>query len=202
MSFRSATSTPAVGLAPPADPRPTILAAASPLRTAALFGPLKLQTAAIRRNDTSPLSRVKSTNYLDGVLAAGDAIRAGCDDALFLNTRDRIACTTVGNIFAVIGSQLVTPPLGDGAIDGTARGVLLGAGEDLGLVPLERSLTLGDLAQADAIICTNSLRIVAPVISLDRKPIAGSRRGAALASEMAKLVRVDVGVDPRRLGDS
>ena len=60
---------------------------------------------------------------------------------------------------------------------------------------------MGDLATADAIVCTNSLRLVAPVVALDRKPVAGSLRGAALMTHMAQLVREDVGVDPRRLAD-
>ena len=121
------------GLAPPSHPRPTILAAPAPLRASALFTPLKLHVAAVRRNETSPLSRLKTLNYLDGVLAAREAIRAGCDDALFLNTRDRVACTSVGNVFAVIGQELVTPPLADGALAGTARAIMLRSGEDLGL---------------------------------------------------------------------
>jgi len=41
--------------------------------------------------------------------------------------------------------------------------------EDLGLAAVERSLTLSDLAGADAIVCTNSLRIVAPVVAIDRR---------------------------------
>ena len=189
------------GLAPPSDPRPTILAVPAPLRASALFAPLKLHVAAVRRNETSPLSRLKSLNYLDGVLAARDALRAGCDDALFLNLRERVACTSVGNLFAVIGQELVTPPLTDGVLAGTARAIMLRSGEDLGLAAVERSLTLADLGRADAVLCTNSLRLVSQVVALDRKPIAGSLRTAALATQMAKIVQADCGIDPRRFID-
>ena len=186
------------GLAPPTTVRPTIIVATTPLRATALFAPLKLHVVDIRRNATSPLSRMKSLNYLDGVLAAGQALRAGCDDAVFLNVRERVTCTSVGNIFALIGSHLVTPPLNDGVVPGTARGALLRASEDLGLAPVERSVTMAELSSADEVLCTNSLRLVAPVVALDRKPVASGPRFAALMTLMAQLVREDVGVDPRR----
>ena len=189
------------GLAPPKQPRATILATSAPLRAVALFAPLKLHVVAVRRNDTATSSRVKSLNYLDGVLAAGDALRAGCDDALFLNTRDQVACTSVGNVFAVIGSQLVTPPVSDGAVPGIARGMLLGAAEGLGLAAVERSLTMTDLTAADAIFSTNSLRLVAPVVALDRRPVPDSLRGAAPMAHIAELVKADVGIDPRQFAD-
>ena len=115
--------------------------------------------------------------------------------------RDRVTCTSVGNVFAVMSSQLVTPPVSDGVVPGIARSAMLRAAEDLGLVPIERSLTMGDLGGADAILCTNSLRLVSPVVMLDRKPVGDGSRGAALTSHLARLVREDVGIDPRRFAE-
>ena len=191
------------GLAPPSTPKPTILASVSPLRATALFAPLKLHVVDTRRNETSPIARVKSLCYLDGVLASQAAIASGCDDALFLNTRDRVACTSVGNIFALIGDQLVTPPREDGIVPGIARGVLLRTCADLGFEPVERSLTLDALEAADDLLVSNSLRLVAPVLSLGRQ-----RRGLtaarveALIAHMARLVRDEAGIDPRSLATS
>lgn len=191
------------GLAPPADPKPTILASVTPLRAAALFAPLKLHATAIRRNDTSPAARVKSLDYLDGVLASREAIAAGCDDALFLNTRDRVACTSVGNLFAIMGDQLVTPPIEDGVVVGTTRGILLGTCEEIGLEPVERSLALDDLDLADEIVVTNSLRLVAPVTSIGRKArVSAGRHTEALIVHLARFVRDETGVDPRRLAEA
>ena len=62
-------------------------------------------------------------------------------------------------------------------------------------------MTLADLGRADAVLCTNSLRLVSQVVALDRKPLAGSLRTAALATQMAKIVQADCGIDPRRFID-
>ena len=189
------------GLAPPADAKPTILAAVTPFRAQALFSPLKLHETAIRRNDTSPAARVKSLAYLDGILASREALAAGCDDALFLDTQGRVACTSVGNVLALFGETLVTPPSADGTVPGIARKVLLDTCEDLGLEPIERALTRADLDRADEVLVTNSLRLVAPVVAIGR---ASRRTGAAaeaLIAHVARLVREETGIDPRGLAE-
>lgn len=189
------------GLAPPADVSPTILAAVAPPRPQALFAPLKLHETAIRRNDTSPVSRVKSLNYLDAILASREAIAAGCDDALFLDTRGRVACTSVGNVLALIGETLATPPVADGIVPGIARKTLLESCEGLGLEPVERSLTRSDLERADEVLVTNSLRLVAPVVAIGRARRRTGARAEALIAHMARLVRDETGVDPRALAE-
>ncbi len=69
-----------------------------------------------RRNEFSPLSGIKSLNYLDNILARQEAQRAGCDDALLLNTLGRLAESTIANLFVQRDGQLLTPPLSEGAL--------------------------------------------------------------------------------------
>ena len=191
------------GLAPPSNPKPTILAAVAPLRAAALFAPLKLHVTEIRRNETSPVSRVKSLAYIDGVLASREALAAGCDDALFLNTKGRVACTSVGNVLALIGNQLVTPPVLDGVLPGVVRAVLARSCDDLGLEWIERSLALEELDAADDVLVTNSLRLIAPVTAIGRRRRASTAgRSEALIVHVARLVRDESAVDPRTLATS
>ena len=191
------------GLAPPKDLKPTIFATTAPLRTAALFAPVTLHVTTIRRNETSPAARVKSMAYIDSVLATREAIEAGCDDALFLNANEDVACTAIGNVFALFGDQIVTPPLSDGIIAGTARGIILGTCNELGLEPIERSLSQADFARADAALVTNSLRLVAPVTAIGRIHVgsSSSRRVQALVAQVAALIRNETGVDPRKLAE-
>ncbi|WP_018263038.1 aminotransferase class IV [Methylobacterium sp. WSM2598] len=156
------------GLRPPPAPRPRLLVTAAPLADpGTAFAPLALRTTGIRRNDTSPTSRHKTLGYLDAVLAAEEAARAGADEALFLNTRGRVACAGTGSLFALIGGALVTPPLADGVLAGIVRGWILARAPDLGIAAQERSLRPEDLAGAEALFVTNSLRLIAPVRALD-----------------------------------
>jgi branched-chain amino acid aminotransferase len=74
-----------------------------------------------RRNEHSPLSRIKSLGYGDNILARREAIDRGADDAIMLNTEGHVACATVGNVFFRIEGAWVTPPKADGILAGLAR---------------------------------------------------------------------------------
>lgn len=161
------------GLAIPEKQSPTIFATSAPWSAAGAFKPQHLRVSTIRRNDTSPSSGVKALPYLDNILALDGAVRAGADDALLLSTRETVACTAVANVFALVGHQLITPPLDDGALPGTTRALLLALAPLCGLVPEERSLVLDDLRGADAVFTTNSLRLIARAISLDGHAFSG-----------------------------
>lgn len=153
------------GLAPPAKPTPTLLMTVAPASLAPPK-PARLITAqATRRNEHSPLSRLKTLNYLDSILARQEAVRRGADDALMLNTAGRVAETPVANLFAVIDGYLLTPPLADGVLPGIRRGLIMEneAAE-------ERSLSPADLAQAREIFLSNSLGIT-PVIEIDGQSV-------------------------------
>jgi branched-subunit amino acid aminotransferase/4-amino-4-deoxychorismate lyase len=58
--------------------------------------------SAVRRNETSPLSRLKTLNYLDNLLARRAARAAGADEAILLNTRGDVA-EGASNAFIVAG---------------------------------------------------------------------------------------------------
>jgi branched-chain amino acid aminotransferase len=191
------------GIAPPKDPKPTVFATFGPLRSNALFAPLSLHVTKILRNESSPASKLKSLSYVDSVLGTAEAIAAGCDDALFFNTRGHVACTAIGNVFLLVGDQMLTPSIDDGVVAGTLRGLILRTCEELGFEPVERALLASDLERADAVVVTNSLRLLAPVTAIGRRHVgsSSSRRVQALIAHVAGIVRDETGVDPRKLAD-
>ncbi|MBL9059616.1 MAG: aminotransferase class IV [Mangrovicoccus sp.] len=185
------------GVVPPAAPHPRLIASAAPADPAAAFAPLRLTETAIRCNDTSPLSRLKSLAYLDTVLATAGARAAGFDEALFLNTRGRVACAGTGNVFFLQGHNLLTPPLSEGVLDGIIRGWLLGHAAAAGLSIVEASVEPDALQSADAILVTSSLRLIAPVTHLG--PLALPPLPpvvAALAARLRTAIAADCGVTP------
>lgn len=152
------------GVAPPASPRPTMLITAATGLT--MPGPVSLIVASeTRRNEFSPLSRIKSLNYLDSVLARQEASRKGADDAILLNTRGMVAETSAANLIALIDGVLVTPPVGDGALPGIARGLLI----DRGLV-MVTSIGPDRLGHAELLVLCNSLGL-RDVVSLDGRSL-------------------------------
>lgn len=146
------------GLAPPEASSPTTLVALSPIPPAQET-PLALHVATTtRRNELSPLSRIKALPYLDNLIALQEARAHGADEALMLNTRGTIACASVANLFVIRDGRLETPPVSDGALPGTMRALMLLLAKSAGLAPVETSLRAGDLAGADQVILTNSIR--------------------------------------------
>lgn len=186
------------GLAPAGAARPSVFGALA-VHGAPAFAPgLRMDVATIRRNESSPGSRLKTLSYLDAILALRAAAAKGCDEALFLNTAGRVGCASVGNIFVLLGETLVTPPLADGVLPGIIRGFLLAQAGALGFDAQERSLSLDELGAADAVFMTNSLRLIAPVDAIGAVAIAarGARIVAALQDLLRRAVAAECGREP------
>jgi len=139
------------GLLRAVDAAPTLMITAAPLP-----GPLPPARLIVARttcrNERSPLSRVKSLNYLDSILARREAADRGADDAVMLNTAGRVAEATAANIFLQIDCGWVTPPVEEGALPGTMRAAMMAAWQ-----AVERPVTVQDLFRADAIVLTSAL---------------------------------------------
>lgn len=172
------------GVLPPLTPRPTLLvtAATGPLGNAT---PLTAIVAtSTRRNERSPLAGIKSTNYLDAILARAEAAQAGADEAILLNTRDAVAEATAANVFCVIDGEIVTPPCSDGALPGIMRAMVMAAE-----TVVERTLGVAELHRAQEIFLTSSLSIRS-VVRLD---------GVAVGSGVAGPVAARLSGLPRRV---
>lgn len=165
------------GVLPPADPNPTLVITAAPLPAPAPAARLVIAQGT-RRNDRSPLAQVKSLNYLDNILARQEAARRGADDGVLLNTREGVAETSIANLFAVIGSDLVTPPLADGVLPGIMRAAVLNEGAG------ERPLTVEDLSRAEEIFLTSALGIRS-VAALEEREVAGRAVAERLRTRIA-----------------
>jgi branched-chain amino acid aminotransferase len=158
------------GLATPPHPTPTLVITVAPLPPPAQ--PARVIIAhSTRRNEHSPLSRIKHTNYLDNILARREAEAAGADDALLLNTAGRVAESTVANIFVLVDGFMLTPPIADGALPGVMRfeAMKLAKSE-------EGSITPEMLMRASEVFLTNALGVRA-VTHIDGKPVGDGEPG-------------------------
>lgn len=140
------------GLVPDTVSKPTFLITLAPY-SPPLNRPLVLSLASDRRNEFSRLSNIKSLSYTENVLGRLEAIEAGADDCVFLNTRGFVACTSCANIFIEKEARLITPPLEDGVLSGITRAKIIASQKTV----LEQSLTLQDCLEADRIWVCNSL---------------------------------------------
>ena len=119
--------------------------------------------SGIRRNPSSPLSMIKSGNYLDSLLARQEALDRGADDAILLTCQGNLSEATGSNLFAVRRGEVLTPDLGCGFLPGITREVVielcLEAGIPVRAVTRDHRL----LSESEEIFLTNSLIEVMPV---------------------------------------
>lgn len=130
----------------------------------------------------------KTGNYLNSVLALGEAKRRGFDDALLIDTHGRVAEATSANVFIARGEALCTPTLETGPLMGVTRGLILDIARADGIEVRECELTPDDLLAADEVMLTSTLREVLPVVAVDDRVIGQGRPGP-VAKRLLALFR-------------
>lgn len=158
------------GLDRPEPPAPRLFATAAASPRPGL--PARLAVVQIRRNDASPVSRLKSLAYLDNVLARREAQAAGADEAVMLNTRGELACCAAANLFWISEGRLWTPALDCGVLAGITRSALMARAEALGVEVAVARMGPEALTRAEAVLITNSLIGVRPVSQLGDRAFA------------------------------
>lgn len=161
------------GLDRPEPVTPTLIATAAPAPKPATAA--RMVTSAVRRNDGSPASRLKTLSYLDNVLARREARAAGAEEALMLDTQGRVSCAAAANLFWLAGDRVMTPALGCGVLPGVIRGRVIAAARARGLAVEEVVARPENLRGAQAIFLTNSLIGLRPVENLDGVTVPQSR---------------------------
>lgn len=178
------------GLSPPADPEPTLFITAAPL------GPPPLSwsavTVSIRRNESSPLSRLKSLNYGDMILARREANAAGADEAILLNGQGGLCCASIANLFLWFGSELVTAAPSDGVLPGIARAKLLTLAAARGIEIHESAPALDEMRRASGAFLSNSLMGVVPLTRIDAIEFPVPAATLDLQDALRELEREDV----------
>ena len=148
--------------------------------------------SSIRRNSQSPLSRLKSANYLENMLAKQEARAAGVDEAICLNEKGLLAEASMSNIFLVNDGILRTPGEESGILPGITREVVLELASQLGINTFEQDIRLDELFQAQEAFLTNSLMEIMPLTEIDGKPVGSGKPESVTRRLMAnykKLVR-------------
>ncbi|MFH1651238.1 MAG: aminotransferase class IV [Chloroflexota bacterium] len=117
----------------------------------------------------SPLSGLKSANYLASVLARKEAEAADCPEALLLNERGTIAEGSASNVFFVKDGGLVTPPLESGILPGITREVAMELAQNAGIEIVEREISPAELDSFEEAFLTNSVMEIMPLVGVQDK---------------------------------
>lgn len=146
---------------------------------------IKAKVVAVRQNEYSPVSTIKSLNFLQFILARLYAKEDGYDEAILLNTKGNVAEAATSNIFLVKRESLVTPSIDSGILPGVTRRVIIEIAKKLKVGVRERTVSPRELKSADEIFLTNSLVEVMPVMGVNGRKVRDGKVG-----EITKLFHI------------
>ena len=145
-----------------------------------------LQISKIKRNETSPLTYLKTFNYSDNILEREKAIKGNYNDAMFVNSKDFICETSCSNIFFVRKEQIYTPVMHSGLLPGVVRSYVIKRYE-----VIEKEIHISELVDYEEVFITNSLLGVMPIYKIDNQTFLKNNIGKKIRTEYQKYVDVE-----------
>ena len=176
-----------IGLDPALCPAPTMVILVKPFQDypAELYANgVEVAVVKIRRNH--PLAQdpaIKSTNFLNNILAKVESLKAGAYEGIMLNWKGYVAEGTISNIFTVKKGVLHTPHLDTGILEGITRDLVLYLAKKNKVRVQESMMRPGDLSRADECFITNTTIEVMPVTSVD-----GNRVGPGMPGPVTRTL--------------
>jgi branched-chain amino acid aminotransferase len=140
--------------------------------------PLRVIVSSFRR---TPLfcvpATIKSTNYLNNILAKMEALNAGADDVILLDWRGYVAECSGSNIFLVKDEAVLTPPLTASILPGISRKEVIDLCEKMDIPMKEVDLSFHDLFNADEAFIAGTGPEVQAIGEISGRDIGDGREG-------------------------
>jgi branched-chain amino acid aminotransferase len=158
---------------------------------------IRVKTSAFTRHHVRIMMTKTKTvgNYVNSILAKREAIHAGFDEAILLDTEGFVSEASGENIFKVKDGILRTPPL-TSILPGITREAILTLARDMGITVREGKFSLDDLYLADEAFLTGTAAEVTPVREVDGRIIGAGTPGPVTKKLQAAFFAVVKGQDP------
>ncbi len=170
-----------MGLDPALCEKPTLVVTARPFDGYPSEYYLKGISAAIvqvRRNATSALDpAMKSTSFLNNVMAKIEAKKAGADEGLLLNPEGYLCEGTTSNLFWFRQGKLETPSSAVGLLEGITREEVISLARKKDIVIEEGFYKPDALFEAEEAFLTNSSFELMPLTRINGNTIGSGRPG-------------------------
>ena len=133
------------------------------------------------------LDGVKSTSYAVNMAARDEALRRGADDAVFLAADGIVLEGPTTNVWWRRDETLYTPSLDLGILAGVTRAWVIRLADDLGFEIEDGWYPRSDMATADEVFTSSSVRELMPVVRLDGQPVGKGVPGEVTLALQAGL---------------
>ena len=134
---------------------------------------VRVMVSSWARHDPNamPTSAKGCGHYINSQLAKVQAVRAGYDEAILLNTQGRVSECTGENLFIVKNSEILTPPASAGALAGITKDCIRIIAQDLGIGYREVDFFRTDMYVADEAFLSGTAAEVVPIRSVDDREL-------------------------------
>lgn len=150
----------------------------------------KLVVVPWTRNERGATAGLKTTSYVENVVALAFAHDRGGVEALFANSVGNVCECTGSNIFVVAGGEILTPDLASGPLAGVTRDLVITWCRQEGITVREEPLPMAILDQASEVFITSSTKDVLPLHGIDDRPLPATGPLTTRAAEIfARLSR-------------
>ncbi|MEE8365382.1 MAG: branched-chain amino acid transaminase [Gammaproteobacteria bacterium] len=139
---------------------------------------IRIKTSSFTRHHVNiAMTRAKANGqYINSMMALGEAIKDGYDEALLLDPEGYVAEGSGENIFTVRDGVIYTPEV-TSALNGITRKTIFVLAADAGLEIIEKRITRDEIYIADEAFFTGTAAEVTPISELDNRPIGSGARG-------------------------
>lgn len=120
-----------------------------------------------RVHSSSPMTGIKSLNYLQPLLTIREAEARGFEEAVVLNERGEVIGAGLANLFWVRGGVLYTPVLSTGCLAGVTRRLVLKLARRLRLEVVEGAFHSEQVLGAEEVFLTSSTRELTTVAAIN-----------------------------------
>ena len=132
-----------------------------------------------------------SGNYINSVFAKREALNAGYDEALMLDTDGYVSEGTGENIFIVRNNKIKTTPI-TSVLEGITRDCVIQIAKNNNLEVIEQKFTRDELYIADEVFLSGTAAEITPVREIDDRKISSGNPGKVtkiIQEEYKDLVR-------------
>ena len=131
-----------------------------------------------RHHVNSTLNKAKAcANYVNSILAKREALKAGYQEAILLDTDGYVAEATGENIFVVKNGVVTTTPSGASILDGITANAVQTLLKDQKIEVREQKMSRDELYLADEIFLTGTAAEITPVREVDDRMIGAGQPG-------------------------
>jgi branched-chain amino acid aminotransferase len=129
-----------------------------------------------RQEDRSlPLRGKISGAYITSSLAKTEAVDAGFDEAILLNSQGKVCEATGMNLFMVRDGKVITPNYDQDILEGITRDSVLTIARNLGFPVVERPVDKSELFIADEVFLCGTAAKVTPVRQIENYKLSPDR---------------------------